>query len=192
MIINKHDASLPLIAARVGKNNHFNWYKRQIIMLDLLPDLFDKYPEQLQLARLPLVDYGKRIIFSGEIITVSCFEDNSKVKEVLAIDGTGKVLVVDGKGSMNKALLGDMIAESAVKNNWQAVVINGCIRDAGTIATLDIAVKALGCNPIKTEKLDVGDINDPISFAGINFMPGQYIYGDANGLAVSESLLTLS
>ncbi len=160
-------------------------------MLDLLPDLFDHHPEQLTLAKLPLVDYGKKIIFSGEIVTVACFEDNSKVKELLATDGKGKVLVVDGKASMNKALLGDLIAKSAIKNNWQAIVINGCIRDAATIATLDIAVKAVGCNPIKTEKLGAGEINVPLHFAEIDFIPGHYIYGDSNGLAISESPLTL-
>lgn len=160
-------------------------------MLDLLPDLFDRYPEQLTLVKLPFVDYGKQIIFSGEIVTVACFEDNSKVKELLANDGKGKVLVVDGKASMNRALLGDLIAESAIENNWQAIVINGCIRDAATIATLNIAVKALGCNPIKTEKLGVGEINVTLHFAEIDFIPGHYIYGDRNGLAVSESLLTL-
>jgi regulator of ribonuclease activity A len=160
-------------------------------MLDLLPDLFDRYPEQLTLVKLPFVDYGKQIIFSGEIVTVACFEDNSKVKELLANDGKGKVLVVDGKASMNRALLGDLIAESAIENNWQAIVINGCIRDAATIATLNIAVKALGCNPIKTEKLGVGEINVILHFAEIDFIPGHYIYGDRNGLAVSESLLTL-
>jgi len=161
-------------------------------MLDLLPDLFDQYPEQLSLVNVPPNDYGLRIIFSGEIVTVSCFEDNSKVKELLATDGSGKVLVVDGKASMNRALLGDMIAENAVKNNWQGVVINGCIRDAGTIATLDIGVKALGCNPIKTEKLGIGDVDTVVRFAGIDFIPGWTIYGDSNGLAVSESRLTIT
>ncbi len=160
-------------------------------MLDLLPDLFDRYSEQLTLVKLPFIDYGKQIIFSGEIVTVACFEDNSKVKEILATDGTGKVLVVDGKASMNRALLGDLIAESAIKNHWQAIVINGCIRDAATIATLNIAVKALGCNPIKTEKLGVGNINVPLHFAEVDFIPGHYIYGDSNGLAVSEAPLTL-
>jgi len=160
-------------------------------MLDLLPDLFDQFPEQLSLANIPFNDYGKNTIFSGEIVTVSCFEDNSKVKELLATDGSGKVLVVDGKASMNRALLGDMIAENAVKNNWQAVVINGCIRDVGTISTLAISVKALGCNPIKTEKLGVGEVNIEVNFAGIEFIPGWYIYGDQNGLAISKSLLTL-
>jgi len=161
-------------------------------MLDLLPDLFDQYAEQLNLANKPFIDYGKNTLFYGEIVTIDCFEDNSKVKEVLATDGTNKVLVVDGKGSMNRALLGDMIAENAVKNNWRAVVINGCIRDAGTISTLGIAVKALGCNPIKTEKLGVGDMNIVVNFAGIDFIPGWTIYGDRNGLSVSKSKLVSS
>lgn len=160
-------------------------------MLDLLPDLYDLYPEKLQLAAPIFNDYGGKTIFEGEIVTVSCFNDNSKVKELAATDGTGKVMVVDGKGSIIRALLGDMIAEKAVKNGWQGIVINGCIRDAGTIATLELGVKALGCNPIKTEKLGVGDINLDVTFANLTFKAGQYIYGDANGLAISEEKLIL-
>jgi regulator of ribonuclease activity A len=160
-------------------------------MLDLLPDLFDEFAGQLHLAKKPFQNFGKKSIFYGEIVTVSCFEDNSKVKEILATNGQGKVLVVDGKASMNRALLGDLIAESAVKNHWQAVVINGCVRDAATINTLNIAVKALGCNPIKTEKLGAGDVNVTVKFADLKFIPGWFIYGDTNGLAVSQTLLPL-
>ncbi len=160
-------------------------------MLDLLPDLFDQYQPQLQLA-LPLFNnYGGNTIFSGEIVTVACFNDNSKVKELVATDGTGKVMVVDGKASLTRALLGDMLAEQAVKNGWQGIVINGCIRDAGTISTLPLGVKALGCNPIKTEKLGIGEVNVSLNFSGIEFKAGQYIYGDANGLAISENKLVL-
>ena len=160
-------------------------------MLDLLPDLFDQYPEHLQLAEPLFTDFGGNVIFSGEIVTVSCFNDNSKVKELVATDGTGKVMVVDGKGSTYRALLGDMLAEKAVENGWQGIVIYGCIRDAGTIATLPLGVKALGCNPIKTEKLGVGETNVDIAFAGIIFKAGHYIYGDKNGLAISQSSLTV-
>jgi len=160
-------------------------------MLDLLPDLFDLYPEQLQLAQPLFNDYGGNTIFSGEIVTVSCFNDNSKVKELVATNGTGKVMVVDGKASKTNALLGDMLAEKAVENGWQAIVINGCIRDAGTISTLPLGVKALGCNPIKTEKLGVGDTNIDITFAGLDFIPGHFIYGDINGLAISKERLTI-
>jgi regulator of ribonuclease activity A len=166
--------------------------QRKILMLDLLPDLFDMYPEQLQLAEPLFNDYGATTIFSGEIVTVSCFNDNSKVKELVATNGAGKVMVVDGKGSTIRALLGDMLAEQAVQNGWQGMVINGCIRDAGTIATLALGVKAIGCNPIKTEKLGVGEINIDISFAGVNFTAGHFIYADANGVAVSEKLLTVN
>lgn len=158
-------------------------------MLDLLPDLFDDYAEQLSLAEPLFNDYGEKLIFAGEIVTVSCFNDNSKVKELVATDGTGKVMVVDGKASTSNALLGDMLAEKAVANGWQGIIINGCIRDAGTIGTLQLGVKALGCNPIKTEKLGVGEVNITVSFAGIDFIPGQFVYADKNGIAVSETLL---
>jgi regulator of ribonuclease activity A len=159
-------------------------------MLDLLPDLFDEHAHQLSLASPIFNDYGGKNIFYGEIVTVQCINDNSKVKELVAQNGTGKVMVVDGKASMTRALLGDMLAEQAVKNGWQAIVINGCIRDAGTIATLPIGVKALACCPIKTEKLGLGAINTPVSFADLTFNPGQYIYGDSNGLAISKALLS--
>lgn len=159
-------------------------------MLDLLPDLFDDHANELSLAKPIFNDYGDKKIFFGEIVTVSCYNDNSKVKELVATDGTNKVMVVDGKASITNALLGDMLAEQAVENGWQAIVINGCIRDAGTIATLALGVKALGCCPIKTEKLGKGEINTHISFAGLDFIPGHYIYGDSNGLAISKTLLS--
>ena len=160
-------------------------------MLDLLPDLYDIYPKALTLAQPLFADFGQKKIFYGEIVTVACFNDNSKVKALIDTDGTGKVMVVDGKASITHALLGDMLAEKAVKNGWQGIVINGCIRDAGTIATLDLGVKALGCCPIKTEKLGIGEVNIPITFAGLHFIPGHFIYGDSNGLAISDTLLSL-
>jgi len=160
-------------------------------MLDLLPDLYDIYPKALTLAQPLFSDFGQKKIFYGEIVTVACFNDNSKVKALVDTDGTGKVMVVDGKASITHALLGDMLAEKAVKNGWQGIIINGCIRDAGTIATLDLGVKALGCCPIKTEKLGIGEVNIPITFAGLHFIPGHFIYGDSNGLAISDTLLSL-
>lgn len=159
-------------------------------MLDLLPDLFDMHADKLSLAKPIFNDYGGKKLFHGEIVTVSCYNDNSKVKELVATDGRNKVMVVDGKASLTNALLGDMLAEQALENGWQAIIINGCIRDAGTIATLPLAVKALGCCPIKTEKLGKGEINSTISFADLTFNPGQYIYGDSNGLAISKALLS--
>lgn len=160
-------------------------------MLDLLPDLFDQYPQELQLINLPWQTFGQNAVFSGQIVTVKCFEDNSKVKSVLATPGQGKVLVVDGGGSNRRALLGDMIAQSAVDNGWQGIIINGCIRDVTTINTMNIGVKALGVNPIKTDKKDLGEIGVNLEINSIEIMDGMMIYADLNGVAISDTQLTL-
>ncbi|MEC4725311.1 putative 4-hydroxy-4-methyl-2-oxoglutarate aldolase [Shewanella sp. D64] len=160
-------------------------------MQDLLPDLYDHYADELTLLSLCLNQYGKRKIFWGEIITVKCFEDNSKVKQVLTTSGKGKVLFVDGGGSLNRALLGDMIAMDAVNNGWEGIVINGCVRDVGVLSQLDIGIKALGANPIKTVKRDAGEINPKLAIADIIIVPGMMLYSDENGVAISSKQLDL-
>ena len=161
-------------------------------MFDLLPDLFDHYPEQLTLLLNPWRSFGAKSIFYGEVVTIKCFEDNSKVKSELAKKGNGKVLVVDGGGSCRRALLGDMIALNAYENGWEGIIINGCIRDAGAINAMQIGVQALGTNPIKTDKKDVGEVNVTIEIAGVNIKSGMMIYADLNGIAVSKQVLDLS
>lgn len=156
------------------------------------PDLCDAYPELVRVT-VPTVtrNFGGRENFSGEIVTIKCHEDNSLVKEQAANDGRGKVMVVDGGGSLRKALLGDMIAENAVNNGWAGIIINGCIRDAAVIAGLDIGVQALGTIPLKTEKRGLGDLNVTVTFAGVDFVPGEYVYADSNGIVVSAEPLTM-
>lgn len=161
-------------------------------MKDLLPDLFDYYSDELTLLTGQHYQYGGRKIFWGEIVTVKCFEDNSKVKEVLATNGRGKVLVVDGGGSMNRALLGDLIALSAVEQGWEGVIIYGCVRDVGALATMELGVKALGTNPIKTEKKGVGEVNGMLYLENIIIAPGMMLYSDENGIGVSKTKLNLS
>ena len=119
---------------------------------DLLPDLFDSYADKLSLLPPMFKSFAKVDCFWGEVVTVKCFRDNSLVKTELAKDGTGKVLVVDGQGVTDRALLGDLIAKSAEENNWAGVIIFGCVRDAGALKTMDIGIQAIGVNPIKTEK----------------------------------------
>ena len=158
-------------------------------MLDLLPDLCDNFPDQLNLFQPIFRSFGGRVIFHGEIVTVKCFEDNSLVKELVNQPGLGRVIVVDGGGSLRKALLGDMLAEAATNNGWAGLVIFGVIRDAGTIATLDIGVQALGTHPMKTEKLGVGSLNIDVEFAGQTISPGHYLYADLNGILITEQPL---
>jgi regulator of ribonuclease activity A len=153
------------------------------------PDLCDAHENIVAVLEPIFVNYGGRDAFGGEIVTVKCFEDNSLVKEQLATAGNGRVLVVDGGGSLRRALLGDMIAESAVRNGWSGVVINGAIRDVDVIASLELGVQALGAIPLKTEKRGLGDFNVPVRFAGVDIRPGNYLYADNNGIIISPRAL---
>jgi regulator of ribonuclease activity A len=163
-------------------------------MQDLLPELCDRFKNLVQVAEPMFKSFGAKERFSGKIVTLQCYEDNSKVRELAAQDGTGKVLVVDGGGSLRRALLGDMLAEKAAANGWEGMVIYGCIRDVNAISNIELGVQALGVHPMKTEKRGLGDINQEVSFAGVTFVPGYYIYADNNGVLVAphELLLTES
>ena len=127
------------------------------------PDLSDANPEAQALSPI-LKNLGGRKIFWGKIETLQCPDDNSFVKELLNSEGNGKVLVVDANGISTVALLGDIIAEAGVKNNWSGVVINGYVRDIDILSTLDIGVQALGTMPIRSEKKNQGQIGVDISF----------------------------
>ena len=153
------------------------------------PDLCDDYPDQVKVLAPILRNFGGRRQFSGAIVTVSCPEDNSKVKELLATDGKGRALVVDGNASQRCAYLGDMLAAKAADNGWSGIVINGYIRDVDQIEATDIGVQALGTFPVKTDKRGLGDIGQPVTFGGITFIPGHYLYADNNGIVVSGAAL---
>lgn len=160
-------------------------------MTDITPDLCDRYPDLIRVLEPMLSNYGGREAFGGEVVTVKCFEDNSLVRDHLGKPGHGKVLVVDGGGSLRRALLGDMIAASAVKNGWEGVVIYGCIRDVSAIGGLDLGVQALASMPVKTDKRGIGDFNVPITFGGVTFNPGDHVYADSNGVVVAAQPLDL-
>lgn len=155
-------------------------------------DVYDKYGETLLIAESnSFKSYGKRLSFSGIINTVKCFEDNPLVKKSLEESGAGQVLVVDGGGSMRCALLGDMIGEIAVKNNWEGIIINGCIRDSAELGKLDVGVIALGTNPRKSGKTGEGETNIPVSFAGVTFVSGEFVICDDDGIVISKNEIQL-
>lgn len=158
-------------------------------ILDLLPDLCDNYPDDVNVLECQFNHYGRHTQFSGQAVTVKCFEDNSIVKTLVNTPGNGKVIIVDGGASTRRALLGDMLAEAAVKNGWAGLVINGYIRDVAAINTLALGVKALGVTPIKTDKRGLGDLNIPIRFAGVSVCEGDWVYADLNGVLISKKAL---
>ena len=158
-------------------------------------DLLDDHPEKDLQVVTPSMDgkffksYGARQSFAGQVVTVKCFEDNSRVKELLATDGTNKVLVVDGGASMRCALMGDLIGESAVKNNWAGVVIYGCVRDVDALAQLDLGVQALAAIPQKSNRQGAGETGLALNFGGVTIAQGNFIYADNNGILVSNQSL---
>lgn len=149
------------------------------------PDLCDAFPDDVQVLEPLLAGYGGRDSFGGEIVTIKCHEDNSLVKEQAARPGHGKVMVVDGGGSLRRALLGDMIAASATGNGWEGLIIYGCVRDVDALVDLDLGVQALASIPLKTDKRGIGDLNVSVTFGGVTFVPGHYVYADNNGVVVS-------
>lgn len=151
-----------------------------------LPDLCDQHPDRFQVLDPEFRCYGGKVKFCGEVVTVRCFEDNSVVKSTLGKDGTGRVLVVDGSGSMRCALLGDQLAERGAKNGWEGVLVNGCVRDVEVLQGIELGVLALNVNPVRSHKRGEGDLDLPVRFSGVNFRPGQYLYADANGVVVAE------
>ena len=157
------------------------------------PDLCDEFEAELgKTVRVvaPMFQrYGGRAGFSGEIVTLKLFEDNSLVRTAFAENGQGKVLVVDGGGSLRCALVGDQLAILAHKNGWEGVVVYGCIRDSGDINGIDIGVRALNTHPQKTVKKGIGDRNLPLMFGGVTFHPGESIYVDEDGILVSAKPL---
>lgn len=155
------------------------------------PDLCDAFPELVKAVEPIFFNYGGNSSFGGEIVTVKCFEDNSKVKELVDTDGHNKVMVVDAGGSMRRACFGDMLAAKAVNNGWQGILIYGCVRDVDITATMPIGIKAIGTHPMKTDKKGMGHINLAVHFGRVTFTPGDYIYADNNGVIISPSPLQL-
>ncbi|EFJ49804.1 hypothetical protein VOLCADRAFT_120739 [Volvox carteri f. nagariensis] len=136
-------------------------------------------------------DFGGKLRFSGQASTVKCYENNPLVRKALEEPGNGRVLVVDGGGSLRCALLGDMLAENGVKNGWSGILVNGCIRDSADIAKMPLGVKALGTHPLKSSKRDPGQRDVPVSFGGVTVSPGDWVYADGDGILVSKEELTL-
>ncbi len=152
-------------------------------------DLYDKYGDQLQVVKPALKRFGKRSSFAGRIITIRLFEDNSFVRSTLENDGKGKVLVVDGGGSLQCALVGDLIAKLAIDNGWEGMIINGCIRDSAIINSMPIGIFALATNPRKSQKNNKGELNTPVNFLDVEFRPGEWLVADEDGIVVHPSTL---
>jgi regulator of ribonuclease activity A len=147
-------------------------------------DLVDEIGPDVRSCDLQLRQFGGRSQFAGRVTTVQCFQDNALLKSVLSEPGDGGVLVVDGGGSVHSALVGDVIATIGIDNGWSGIIINGAVRDAATLRTLDIGIKALGTNPRKSTKTGAGQRDIAVDFGGVVFNPGEIAYSDDDGIVI--------
>lgn len=147
-------------------------------------DLVDDIGPDVRSCDLQLRQYGGRREFAGPICTVRCHQDNALLKAVLSERGSGRVLVIDGGGSLHTALVGDVIAELARANGWSGLVVHGAVRDAAALARIEIGVKALGTNPRKSTKSGAGERDCVVSFGGVDFVPGELAFSDDDGIVV--------
>jgi regulator of ribonuclease activity A len=147
-------------------------------------DLYDIHEEALQICSPLLRHYGGQRNFYGQIATLKCFEDNSRVREQLAQPGGGRVLVVDAGGSLRCAMLGDQLARLAADNDWAGILMFGCIRDAAELAAMPLGVMALATHPRKSVKKGLGEVGGEVDFAGVKFRPGEWLYADEDGVVV--------
>lgn len=134
-------------------------------------------------------EFGGRSVFSGMVVTVKCHEDNTSVKAAVDTPGQGRVLVVDGGGSLRRALLGGNLAAAAARNGWAGVVIDGCVRDVRELVEADVGIRALAAMPLPTEKRQPGQTDVPVMIQGVPVAPGDWLYADADGMVVSRHRL---
>ena len=156
-----------------------------------LPDISDIHSKSIQIGKLSLTSYGQKSFLAGEIYTISCSDDNSVVKSVLSRDGHNKILIVDASGVAHASMIGDQIAESAVRNNWAGIVVNGCVRDVEELKNLPIGIFAKGAVAQKTNKKNHGFEDVLISFGSVVMTSGKWIYIDQNGWLVADKKLEL-
>src|SRR5690625_4936355 len=147
-------------------------------------DLYDERGDTLDSCAQQFHDVGGRTTFAGPIRTVRCLRDNALIKALLATPADGAVLVIDGRGSLEPALMGDRIAATAVENGWAGVVIHGAVRDRAALRGLALGVKALGSNPRKSAKDGTGEQDVPVEFGGVTFTPGRMLWADDDGILV--------
>jgi regulator of ribonuclease activity A len=148
-------------------------------------DLVDDIGDGVRSCDAQFRQFGGRSQFAGAISTVRCFQDNALLKAVLSEPGDGRVLVIDGEGSLHTALVGDVIAELGRSNGWSGLIIHGAVRDASTLRTLDIGIKALGTNPRKSAKTGAGERDVVVRIGGVDFVPGDLAFSDDDGIVVT-------
>ena len=154
-------------------------------------ELCDIYLDSVDVVEPMFANFGGRSSFGGEVTTIKCHEENGLLRETLARNGKGKVLIVDGGGSLRRALVGAELAEMALENDWEGLIIFGCVREVDAIEDLEIGIQALASIPVSATGGEAGDIDVPINFGGVTFLPEDHVYADSTGIILSPDPLDI-
>ncbi len=153
--------------------------------------LCDVYLDQVDVVEPMFSNFGGCASFAGQITTVKCFEDSGLIRSVLEEDGTGRVLLVDGGGSLRRALIDAELASLAEENEWEGLVIYGCVREVDELEDMSIGIQALASIPVGAVSQDIGELDVPVNFGGVTFLPEDYIYADNTGVIISQEPLDI-
>ncbi|MEZ8347244.1 ribonuclease E activity regulator RraA [Vibrio splendidus] len=151
--------------------------------------LCDIYLDQVDVVEPMFSNFGGRASFAGQITTLKCFEDNALIRSVLEQDGLGRVLLIDGGGSLRKALIDAEIAQLAEDNEWEGIVVYGCVREVDELEDMNIGIQALASIPVGASQEGVGELDVPVNFGSVTFLPEDYLYADNTGIILSAEPL---
>lgn len=154
-------------------------------------ELCDIYANMIDVVEPIFSNYGGRSSFGGMLSTIKCFEDNQLIRETLSTDGLGKVLLIDGGGSIRRALIDIKLVDLAVENNWEGIVVFGAIRDVDSVEEADIGIQALTSIPVGSDDLGHGEVDVPVNFGGVTFLPEDHLYADNTGIILSPEPLDI-
>ena len=153
--------------------------------------LCDIYSEQVDVVEPMFSNFGGSASFAGQLTTVKCFEDNGIIRSILEEDGEGRVLLIDGGGSLRRALIDAEIAALAEDNNWEGIIVYGCVREVDELEDMSIGIQALASIPVSAVNQNIGEIDVPVNFGGVTFLPEDYLYADNTGILISQEALNV-
>ncbi len=154
--------------------------------------LCDVYLDQVDVVEPMFSNFGGSASFAGQLTTVKCFEDNGIIRSILEEDGEGRVLLIDGGGSLRRALIDAELASLAEENEWEGIVVYGCVREVDDLEDMNLGIQALASIPVGAAGQNIGDIDIPVNFGGVTFLPEDYLYADNTGIIISQEPLEVN
>ncbi|WP_316672893.1 ribonuclease E activity regulator RraA [uncultured Tolumonas sp.] len=153
--------------------------------------LCDIYQDQVDVVEPMFSTFGGRPSFGGLVATIKCFEANGIIRQLVKENGVGRVLLIDGGGSLRRALIDADIAATAADNGWEGIICYGSVREVDALADLEIGIQALASIPVGADDDEIGDSELPVNFGGVTFLPEDHIYADTTGIILSPEPLDI-